>query len=210
MVGFDTYNVVHAVRPSPAVLCGINHFIESRRGLPLHWCAAAWSVPRAEASTTGAANAHDAWDRHALDLQRLAGAVEGSSISARLLKVGLSAPLHTEVLCRTALHAQNVTVEGVKVEQCQANHHMRVQARSPAVKEAIRHILPNGKDTKKILLSSKAEARVVQALSTLGSHYLFEEEMEVLLQVSHHIPIDSLAISDADVHIVAAAQEVLS
>ena len=96
------------------------------------------------------------------------------------------------------------------MEQCQATNHMRVQARSPAVKEAIYHILPNGKDTKKILLSSKAEARVVQALSTLGSHYLFEEEMEVLLQVSHQIPIDSLAISDADVHIVAAAQEVLS
>ena len=203
MIGFDTYSVVHAVRPLPSALCRTNCFIESRRRLPLHWY-----VPRAEAPTSVAANAHDAWDRHALDLQRLAEAVEGSSISARLLKVGLSAPLHTELLCRTTLHAQDVTVKAVKVEQCQANHHMRAQARSPAVKEAIRHILLNGKDTREVLLSSKAEARVVQALSTLGSHYLFEEEMEVLLQVSHQIPIDSHAISGAYVHTVAAAEEV--
>lgn len=208
MIGFDTHSVVHAERPLPAAVCRKYHFTESRRRLPLHWYAVARSVPRAEAPTTVAANAHDAWDRHALDLQRLAEAVEGSSISARLLKVGLSAPLHTRLLCRTKLHAQNVTVKDVKVEQCQANHHMRAQARSPAVKEVIRHILLNGKNTREVLLSSKAEARVVQALSTLGSHYLFEEEMEVLLQVSHQIPTDSLALSGADVHTVAAAQEV--
>ena len=102
--------------------------------------------------------------------------------------------MHTKISCRTTSHAHNVTVKAVKVEQCQANHQMRPQARSPAVKEAIRHILPNGKDTREVLLSSKAEARVVQALSTLGSYHLFKEEMEVLLQVSHPIPIDSLAL----------------
>ncbi len=73
------------------------------------------------------------------------------------------------------------------MELYKATHHMRAQARSPAVKKAIRHILPNGKDTREVLLSSEAEARAVQALSTLGSHYLFEEEMEVLLQVSQQI-----------------------
>ena len=58
-----------------------------------------------------------------------------------------------------------------------------VQARTPAIQERLHAIFPNGKDTKDIKLSAHAAAEVVVALSSLGSCYLFEEEMEVLLQV---------------------------
>ena len=58
-----------------------------------------------------------------------------------------------------------------------------MQARSPAVQDRLHAILPNGKDTKDITLSAHAIAEAVDAMSTLGSCFLFEEEMEVLLQV---------------------------
>ena len=58
-----------------------------------------------------------------------------------------------------------------------------VQARSPAVQERLHAIFPGGKNTYAINLSSHAAAEAVDALSSLGSCFLFEEEMEVLLQV---------------------------
>ena len=58
-----------------------------------------------------------------------------------------------------------------------------VQARSPAVQERLHAIFPDGKDTKDIKLSAHAAAEAIDALSSLGSCFLFEEEMEVLLQV---------------------------
>ena len=61
--------------------------------------------------------------------------------------------------------------------------HATVQARSPAVQERLRAIFPNGKGTTEINLSAHAAAEAVDALSSLGSRFLFEEEMEVVLQV---------------------------
>ena len=58
-----------------------------------------------------------------------------------------------------------------------------VQARSPAVQERLHAIFPHGKDTKDINLSAHAAAEAVDALSSLGLCFLFEEEVELLLQV---------------------------
>ena len=58
-----------------------------------------------------------------------------------------------------------------------------VQARSPAVQDRLHAILLDGKDTKDLALSAHAAVEAVDAMSILGSCFLFEEEMEVLLQV---------------------------